>query len=62
MTVDVKRAYFNALATREVYVEIPKEDRVAGDEDRVGRLRLCLYGTRDAAQNLGRGLWRIYDE
>ena len=35
MTVDIKRAYFNALATREVYVEIPAEDRVAGDEDKV---------------------------
>ena len=51
MTVDVSRAYFNSEATRDVFVEIPKEDRVAGDESKVGKLRLCLYGTRDAAFN-----------
>ena len=51
MTVDVSRAYFNAVATRDVFIEIPKEDRIAGDENKVGKLNLCLYGTRDAAFN-----------
>ena len=51
MTVDVSRAYFNAVATRDVFIEIPKEDREPGDEAMVGKLRLCLYGTRDAAFN-----------
>ena len=51
--VDVKRAYFNAEATRDIFVEIPKEDRVSGDEAKIGKLRLCLYGTRDAAFNWG---------
>ena len=51
MTVDVKRAYFNAVSTRDVFIQIPKEDLQPGDEDRVGKLRLCLYGTRDAAFN-----------
>ena len=51
MTVDVSRAYFNAVSTRDVYIEIPKEDKAEGDECMVGKLRLCLYGTRDAAFN-----------
>ena len=40
--VYVKRAYFNAEATRDIFVEIPKEDRVCGDESKIGKLRLCL--------------------
>ena len=35
MLVDVKRAYFNAEATRDIFIEIPKEDRVSGDETSV---------------------------
>ena len=51
MTIDVKRTYFYAAAKRSVFIEIPAEDRVPGDENMVGRLNLSLYGTRDAAQN-----------
>ncbi len=51
MVNDVRRAYFYAAATREVYVTIPEEDREEGDEARVGRLQLSMYGTRDAARN-----------
>ena len=51
MTNDIKRAYFDAAAKREIYIEIPHEDKEPGDEWRVGRLNLSLYGTRDAAQN-----------
>ena len=50
--IDVKRAYFYAKVVRPVFIEIPKEDRKPGDEDKVGKLNLSLYGTRDAAQNL----------
>ena len=49
MTNDVGRAYFHAKVAREVYVEIPSEDKKPEDGDVVGRLNLCLYGTRDAA-------------
>ena len=49
MLSDVKRAYFNALAQRELYVDLPKEDPEY-QPGWVGRLRLALYGTRDAAQ------------
>ena len=49
--IDIKRAYFYAPATRPVFIEIPKEDRRPGDEGKIARLNLSLYGTRDAAQN-----------
>ena len=45
----LKGAYFNALVQRELYVELPTED----PDDQpgwVGKFRLALYGTRDAAQ------------
>ena len=49
MLKDVSRAFFNAKVTREVYVKLPPEDVLPGEENMVGRLNLCLYGTRDAA-------------
>ena len=50
MVNDVRRAYFNAKATRDIYVELPEEDVDFG-KDLLGKLELCLYGTRDAAVN-----------
>ena len=50
MINDVSRAYFYAEATRCMYIELPDEDPKA-DASMLGRLRLCLYGTRDAALN-----------
>ena len=50
MVSDVQRAYFHAMATRELYVELPCEGPDFDDKEcMVGRLRLALYGTRDAA-------------
>eukprot|EP00973_Karenia_brevis_P012895 1749607-Karenia_brevis.AAC.1 len=60
MTNDVKRAYFYAAATREIFIEIPAEDREPGDEAKVARLNLSLYGTRDAAQNWGREVDKLF--
>ena len=51
MINDVKRAYFHARVTRDLYVELPEEDRLPNEGDLVGKLELCLYGTRDAALN-----------
>ena len=51
LSVDVRRAYFYAKVSRSVYIEIPAEDWQPGDEGKVARLNLSLYGTRDAAQN-----------
>ena len=47
---DVSRAYVYAEVTRCMYTEIPQEDPLY-DPSVLGRLRLCLYGTRDAALN-----------
>ena len=51
MVNDVKRAYFHAKCTRDVYVELAEEDKMEGDEDMCGKLELSMYGTRDAAKN-----------
>ena len=50
----MKRAYFYAPVKRPIYIVLPAEDRLPGDEEMVGRLNLFLYGTRDAAQNWSR--------
>ena len=38
MTNDVRRAYFNASVTREVYVEIPADDKSPEDGDVVNEV------------------------
>lgn len=55
MINDVSRAYFYAKSTRCMYIEIPPEDPKTHPDD-LGRLRLCLYGIRDAALNWQRTL------
>ena len=50
MINDVSRADFYAEATRCMYIELPRDDPLY-DPSMLGRLRLCLYGTRDAALN-----------
>ena len=49
MVNDVPRAYFYAKIGRGLFIELPPEDTEYGS-GRVGKLRLCLYGTRDAAK------------
>ena len=49
MVNDVRRAYFYAKIGRDVFIELPPEDPEYGS-GKVGKLRLCLYGTRDAAK------------
>ena len=44
--VDVRKAYFNAVPMREVYIKLPAEDQ---EDGMCGLLHRCLYGTRDAA-------------
>ena len=53
MTNDVARAFFEAPATRDICIEIPKEDLSESDRkhDKVGHLRMSFYGTRDAGMN-----------
>ena len=53
MMNDVARAVFEALDIRDICVDIPKEDLTTevGRHDKVGHLRVSLYGSRDAAMN-----------
>ena len=44
----LKRAYLQAEAKRDVYVELPQEDGQAG---LCAKLKTAMYGTRDAAQS-----------
>ena len=50
MIKDVAWAFFEALSTCDICIEIPKEDLSEADKrhDKVGHLRMSLYGTRDA--------------
>ena len=48
--IDISRAYFQAAAVRNVYVELSEEDY---EEGMCGQLQKSMRGTRDAAQNWG---------
>ena len=50
MVNDVRRAYFYAPAQRDLYTELPAGDRLV-HRGLLGKLRLSLYGTGDAASN-----------
>ena len=49
----LKRACFYAEVEKPLWVELPAEDMKEDDvkEDRVGKLNVSMYGTRDAARN-----------
>ena len=51
MMNDVRRAYCCAEAARDLFIELPEEDEAYDKGGLVGKLKLCLYGTRDAALN-----------
>ncbi len=48
---DVRRAYFNAKATRDIFIQLPPEDPNYGKQGVCGKLRVSMYGTIDVAQN-----------
>ena len=47
---DVSRAFFYAPVEKQIFVELPNEDKCEG-KDEVAELNYSLYGTRDAAAN-----------
>ncbi len=53
MINDVSRAYFYALVKegQYIYVKLPPEDTLPGEENMCGRLNFSMYGTRRAATN-----------
>ena len=46
--MDVKSAFLNGVLKEEVYVEKPPSDEVAGEENKVYRLKRDLYGLKQA--------------
>ena len=61
MVNDVARAFFEALAVRNVSAEIPVEDKDDADvkHDKVSHLKMSLNGTRDAAMNWHEEMARV---
>ena len=51
MINDASRAFFHAKAKRDVYVALPEEDRLPGEEGMCAKLNFSLHGTMDAAIN-----------
>ena len=51
LVADVKKAFYEAVAGREICMEVPEEDKTEEDikEDVVGELVMAMPGTRDAA-------------
>ena len=47
----ISRAFFHAKAERDVFVQLPEEDKGENDEKLCGKLQYSMYGTRDAAKN-----------
>ena len=50
---DVSRAHFYARASRDVYIQLPKEDARSGERDVCGKLLRTMYGTLDAVEKWG---------
>jgi hypothetical protein len=46
---DISRAHFMPKVRRELYIELPEEDRLPGEEGMIGRLNRNMYGFRDAS-------------
>ena len=44
--MDVKSAFLNGVLKEEVYVEQPPSYEVAGEENKVYRLKRALYGLK----------------
>ena len=51
VVADVKKAFYEAIAAREICMEVTEEDKTEEDweKDVVGELILAMPGTRDAA-------------
>ena len=59
---DISRAHFMPKCQRELYVELPEEDRQPGEEDHVGRLNRGMYGFRDASNAWMKGWQNLLAE
>ena len=46
--VDIKKAYFNGIPKRKLYLFLPRE---LGTPKSIAHLKRCVYGTRDAGMS-----------
>ena len=53
--VDVRKAYFHGRPTRSLYVRLPPE--LGLPKGVLGKLKRCLYGTRDAGHIWETRIW-----
>ena len=51
---DISRAHFMAPAERELYIELPNENKSLEEGDVIGRLNRMMYGFRDASNGWAR--------
>ena len=58
---DVSRAFFEAPASRKIAVTLPDEALPENEKGTgmVGILKMSIYGTRDAAANFQKEVWRL---
>ena len=62
MFLDISRAHPHIDMKRELYTELPAEHPEALDPTKVGRLKKCLYGVRDAGQNFEMRVCEVSEE
>ena len=61
MHTDISRPYFLAPSKEDKYVELPS-DMLQSECPEYGRLRVSLYGTRDAAANWEDAYAKVWTE
>lgn len=49
--MDIAQAYIYAEASRDVYLKLPAENPLEGEEFMCGKLKKAMHVARDAAQN-----------
>eukprot|EP00971_Amphidinium_carterae_P349552 6491074-Amphidinium_carterae.1 len=49
--VDISRAHPHCVMKRDLWIELPMEDKRSSERNLCGKLLRCLYGTRDAGQS-----------
>eukprot|EP00971_Amphidinium_carterae_P000222 4733-Amphidinium_carterae.2 len=60
--IDITRAHPHCHVTRELYIALPSEDPASTSGKSCGRLKRCLYGTRDAGRSFELFVYEVMTE
>eukprot|EP00971_Amphidinium_carterae_P180882 3588138-Amphidinium_carterae.1 len=60
--IDITRAHPHCHVQRELYIALPREDPASADGKSCGRLKRCLYGTRDAGRSFELFVYEVMTE